>query len=183
MHRVPDGVSIVTSVMSISVALQFCLSLSPLIAMLSMMGSGNTLTLRGKTRFLASLTEQRDIAEYSEPLFSNTVNLTQFSAVTYAAWPSFMSAIALLLPKVLKFAFFLSASLFFLYSANMTIASSFFSVRTVRQVVLLVRALLRDEARRRLPGRLLSSASRVRRIFMAGHRSVTVRGLIAATSM
>jgi hypothetical protein len=63
MHRGPDGVVIVTADMSISVALHVCLSLLPLIAMFSMMGSGNTLTLRGKPRFLASSTALRGIAE------------------------------------------------------------------------------------------------------------------------
>jgi hypothetical protein len=42
IHRGPDGVVIVTADMSISVALHFCLSLLPLIAMFSMMGYGNT---------------------------------------------------------------------------------------------------------------------------------------------
>jgi hypothetical protein len=44
MHRGPDGVEIVTADMSISVALHVCLSLSPLIAMFSMMDFGNTST-------------------------------------------------------------------------------------------------------------------------------------------
>jgi hypothetical protein len=63
MHRGPDGVVIVTADMSISFALLFCSSLSPLIAMFGMMGSGNTSTLRGKPRFLASFTALRGIAE------------------------------------------------------------------------------------------------------------------------
>jgi hypothetical protein len=63
IHRGPYGVVIVTADMSISVALHLCLSLSPLIAMFSMMGSGNTLTLRGKPRFLASYTALRGLAE------------------------------------------------------------------------------------------------------------------------
>jgi hypothetical protein len=49
--------------------------------------------------------------------------------------------------------------------------------------MLLARALLRVEARRRLPSRLLSSASRVLRPFMSGLHSVTVRRLVAATSI
>jgi hypothetical protein len=57
------------------------------------------------------------------------------------------------------------------------------SVWTVRQVVLLARTLLRVEERRRLPFRLLSSARRVRRPSMSGLCSVTVRGLVAGTSM
>jgi hypothetical protein len=63
MHSGPDVVVIVTADMSISVALHFCLFLSPLIAMFSMMGSGNTSTLRGKPWFLASSTALRGIAE------------------------------------------------------------------------------------------------------------------------
>jgi hypothetical protein len=54
---------IVTADMSISVALHVCFSLSPLIAMFSMMGSGNTSTLRWKPRFLASSTALRGKAE------------------------------------------------------------------------------------------------------------------------
>jgi hypothetical protein len=42
MHRGPDGVVMVTADLSISVVLHVYLSLSPLIAMFSMMGSGNT---------------------------------------------------------------------------------------------------------------------------------------------
>jgi hypothetical protein len=38
---------IFTAHMSISFALHFCLSLSPLIALFGLMGSGNTSTLRG----------------------------------------------------------------------------------------------------------------------------------------
>jgi hypothetical protein len=114
MHGGPDGVVIVTADISISVALHFCLSLSLLIAKVSMMGSGNTSTLRWKPRFLASSTEFRGIAEKSEPMSANTVTLTPtFSAVRYAVWPSLISDVVPLLPKVLKFAFFLSASLFF----------------------------------------------------------------------
>jgi hypothetical protein len=41
-HRDPDGVVIFTADMSISFALHFCMSLSPLIAMFSMTGFGNT---------------------------------------------------------------------------------------------------------------------------------------------
>jgi CBS-domain-containing membrane protein len=63
MHRGPDGAVIVTADMNISVVLLFCLSLSPLIAMFSMMGPGNTSTLKGKPRFLASSTALRGIAE------------------------------------------------------------------------------------------------------------------------
>jgi hypothetical protein len=63
MHRGPDVVVIFTADMSVSVGLHFCLSLSLLIAMFSMMGSGNTSTLRGKPRFLASSTALRGIAE------------------------------------------------------------------------------------------------------------------------
>jgi hypothetical protein len=63
MHIGRDGVVIVTSDMSISFALHFYLSLSPLIVMFSMMGSGNASTLRGKPRFLASFTALRGIAE------------------------------------------------------------------------------------------------------------------------
>jgi hypothetical protein len=59
----PDGVVLVTADMSISVALHVCLSLSPLIAMFSMMGSGDTSTLKGKIRFLASVTALRGIAK------------------------------------------------------------------------------------------------------------------------
>jgi hypothetical protein len=114
MHRGSECVVIVIADMSISFALHFCLSLSPLIAMLSMMGSGNTLTLRGKPLFLASSTVLRGIAELSEPASANTVTFNpRFSAVRYAVWPSLLSAVALLLPQVLKFAFFLSASHFF----------------------------------------------------------------------
>jgi hypothetical protein len=58
----PDGVVIVTADVSISVVLHFSLSLSPLIAMFSMMGSDNTSTLKGKPIFLASSTALRDIA-------------------------------------------------------------------------------------------------------------------------
>jgi hypothetical protein len=47
----------------------------------------------------------------------------------------------------------------------------------------LARTLLRVEARRRLPGRLLSSASRVRRLSMSELRSVTVIRLIVAISI
>jgi hypothetical protein len=57
------------------------------------------------------------------------------------------------------------------------------SVWTVRQVVLLARTLLRVEARRRLSGRLLSSARRLRRPSMSGLRSVTVRRIFAGASM
>jgi hypothetical protein len=39
MHRNPDRVLIVTAEMGISVALHFCLSLSPLIAMFILVGS------------------------------------------------------------------------------------------------------------------------------------------------
>jgi hypothetical protein len=63
MHRGPDGVVMVYADMSISVALHVCLSLSPLIAMFSMMGSGNTTTLIGKPSFLASPVALRGIAE------------------------------------------------------------------------------------------------------------------------
>jgi hypothetical protein len=63
MHRGSYGVVIVTADMSIAVALLICMSFSPLIAMLSMMGSGNTSTLRGKPRFLAFSTALRGIAE------------------------------------------------------------------------------------------------------------------------
>jgi hypothetical protein len=63
MHRGPVGVVIVTADMRISFALHFCLSLSPLIAMFRMKGSGNTSTFRGKPRFLASSTALRGIAE------------------------------------------------------------------------------------------------------------------------
>jgi hypothetical protein len=63
MHRGPDGVVIVTADMSISFALHFCMSLAPLLAMFSMMGSGNTSTLRGKPRFHASSTALHGIAE------------------------------------------------------------------------------------------------------------------------
>jgi hypothetical protein len=63
IHRGLEGVMIVTADMSISFALHFCLSLSPLIAMFSMMGPGNTSTLSGKPRFLASSTALRGIAE------------------------------------------------------------------------------------------------------------------------
>jgi hypothetical protein len=63
MHRVPDGVVIVTADMSISFVQHVYLSLSPLIAMFSMVGYGNTSTLRGKPRFLASITALSDIAE------------------------------------------------------------------------------------------------------------------------
>jgi hypothetical protein len=60
------------------------------------------------------------------PVSANTVTLTpRFSAVRYAVWPPLFSYVAPLLPKVLEFAFFLSASLFFLYSDNKAIASSF----------------------------------------------------------
>jgi hypothetical protein len=114
MHRGPDGVVMVTADVSISVALHVCLSLSPLIAMFSTMGSGSTSTLRGKPRFLASSTALRGIAEKSEPVSANTVTLTpRFSAVRYVVWPSLSSAVGLMLPKVLKFDFVLSASLFF----------------------------------------------------------------------
>jgi hypothetical protein len=58
----PDGVVIVTADMSISVALNFCVLLAPLIAMFSMIGSGNTSTLREKSRFLTSSTALRGIA-------------------------------------------------------------------------------------------------------------------------
>jgi hypothetical protein len=126
IHRGPDGVAIVTADMSISVALHFCLSISALIAMFSMIDSGNTSILRRKPFFLASSTLLRGIAEYSERELVNTVTLTpRFSAVIYAVWPPLLSAVAPLLPKVLKFASFLSASLFFLYSANRTMASPF----------------------------------------------------------
>jgi hypothetical protein len=63
MHRGLDGEVIVTADMSIYFALHFCLSLLPLIAIFSMMGSGNTSTLRGKTRHLASSKALRGIAE------------------------------------------------------------------------------------------------------------------------
>jgi hypothetical protein len=87
MHRGPDGVVIVTADMSISFSLHFCLSLSPLIAMFSMMSSGNTSTLRGKPRFIASSTALLGIAENSEPVAANTVTLTpRFSAVRYAVF-------------------------------------------------------------------------------------------------
>jgi hypothetical protein len=126
MHRVSDGVVMVTANINISVALHVCLSISPRISMFSMMGSDNTSTLRGKPRFLASSTALHGIAKYSDPVSANTVTLTQrFSAVRFAVCPSLLSAVAPLSPKVLKFSFFLSASLFFLYSDNMTIASSF----------------------------------------------------------
>jgi hypothetical protein len=102
MHRGPDGVVFVTADVSISFALHFCLSLLPLIAMFSMMGSGNTSTLRGKPRFFASSTELRGIAEYSKPVSANSVTLTpRFSAIRLAVWTSLLSAIAPLLPKVL----------------------------------------------------------------------------------
>jgi hypothetical protein len=82
MHRGPDGVVIVTDDMSISAALHFCLSLSPLIAMLIMMGSCNTSFLRGKPRFHATSTALRGIAEYLEPVSASIVTLTlRFSAV------------------------------------------------------------------------------------------------------
>jgi hypothetical protein len=116
MDRGPVGVVTVTADMSISVALHVCLYLSPLIAMFSMMGSGNTSTLRGKPRFFASSTTLRGIAEYSEPVSANTVTLTpRFSAMRYSVCPSLFSVVALLLPKVLKFALFLSASFFFFF--------------------------------------------------------------------
>jgi hypothetical protein len=63
MHKGPDGVVIVTAYMIITVALHFCLMISPLIPMFSMMGSGNISTLREKPRFLASSTALRGIAE------------------------------------------------------------------------------------------------------------------------
>jgi hypothetical protein len=63
MHRGPDGVVKVIADMGISVALHLCLSLLPLIAMFSMMGSGNTSTLRGNPRFLSSSTALRGISE------------------------------------------------------------------------------------------------------------------------
>jgi hypothetical protein len=53
MQRGPDGVVVVTADMSIFLALHVCLSLSPLIAMFSMMGSDNTTTLIGNPRFLS----------------------------------------------------------------------------------------------------------------------------------
>jgi hypothetical protein len=46
-----------------SISMRFYLSLSPLIAMLSPMGPGNTSTLRGKPRYLASFTALRGIDE------------------------------------------------------------------------------------------------------------------------
>jgi hypothetical protein len=125
MHRGPDGVVIVTADMSIFCALHFRFSLSPLKAMFSMRGSGNTSTFRGNSRFLASSTVLRGMAELSEPVSAKTVTLTPRNpAVRYAVWQSLLSSVALLLPKVLKFAFFLSASLFYLYSDNRAIVSS-----------------------------------------------------------
>jgi hypothetical protein len=101
------------------------LSLSPLIVMFSLMGSGNTSTLRRKPRFLASYTTLRGIDEFSEPVTASTVTLTsRFSTVRNAVCPSLLFAISPLLSKVWRFAFFLSASLFVVFSANMTIASS-----------------------------------------------------------
>jgi hypothetical protein len=55
MHRCPDGIVIVTADMNISVALHFCLSLPPLIAMFSMMGSGNTSNLEREATILCVL--------------------------------------------------------------------------------------------------------------------------------
>jgi hypothetical protein len=63
MHRGSDGVVIVIAEMSIPVALHVCLSLSPLIAIFSILGSGNTSILRGKSRFLASSKALRCVAE------------------------------------------------------------------------------------------------------------------------
>jgi hypothetical protein len=76
MHRGPEGVVIFTADKSISVALHVCWSLSPLIAIVSMMVSGNNSTLREKPRFLASSTALRGIAELSEPVSASTVTLT-----------------------------------------------------------------------------------------------------------
>jgi hypothetical protein len=63
MQRGPEGVVIFIADMSISVALHFCLSLSPLIAMFSMICSSNTPSLRGYPRFIASVKALRGIAE------------------------------------------------------------------------------------------------------------------------
>jgi hypothetical protein len=62
-QKAKEEVIVTAKNMSISFELHFCLPLSPLIAMFSMMGSGNTSTLRGKPRFLAFSTELRGIAE------------------------------------------------------------------------------------------------------------------------
>jgi hypothetical protein len=63
MHRVPDGVVIVTADMRISVALNSFLLLSPHVAMFNMMSYVNTTTLRGIPRLLASSIALRGIAE------------------------------------------------------------------------------------------------------------------------
>jgi hypothetical protein len=47
MHNGPEEAVIVTADMSIPVALHFYLSLLTLVAIFSMIGSGNTSTLRG----------------------------------------------------------------------------------------------------------------------------------------
>jgi hypothetical protein len=87
------------------------------------MGSGNTSTLRGKARFLASSTALRDIAEKSEPVSANIVPLTpRFSAVRYAVWPSLFSDVASLLPKVLKFAFFVAHILAYALATGQNVA-------------------------------------------------------------
>jgi hypothetical protein len=63
MHKGPDGAVIVTADMSISVALHFFSSLSPLVAMFSTMDFGNSSTLKWKPRFLASSTVLRGMME------------------------------------------------------------------------------------------------------------------------
>jgi hypothetical protein len=126
MHRGPDGVVIVTADMSISVALHVCLSPSPLIAIFSMMGSGNTSTLRGKHASLRP--PEHSTARYSGEVracFCLYRDLDSEILCREIRGPPLFSDVAPLLPKVLKFAFFLSASLFFLYSDNRAIASSF----------------------------------------------------------
>jgi hypothetical protein len=100
MHSGLEGVVIVTADLNIYFAQHFCLSFLPLIALFSVMGSGNTSTLSGKPRFLASSTALHGIAEKSEPVSANTVTLTpRFSAVRYAVWPSLVSDVA---PVVVK---------------------------------------------------------------------------------
>jgi hypothetical protein len=77
----------------------------------------------------------RDILQQIVPYESSSSGLPQrtnmfFRSMTLAlqcvpGTGRLLSSVALFLPKVLKLAFFLSASSFFLYSDNMTIASSF----------------------------------------------------------
>jgi hypothetical protein len=148
--------------------------------MFSMMGSGNNTTLRENPRFLAIFTALRGISgsmslclpiprDLDSEIFRREICGLSIPVVSRRSVVAQSFEVRLLLVGI-------SLLLVLMQQDN----SSFLTgVRTVGEVVLFARTLLRVKARRQLADRLFSITSRVQRSFMAILRSVTVRRIVS----